>query len=269
MQLTNTLFGLVAAATAVYTQVGATIKVTVGADGVLQYNPNNLVAEVGTEVEFDFFPKNHTVTQSSFANPCHPLANGFFSGFIPTKDSPSGTTFTIKVSDTKPIWFYCGQTVGNHCQAGTFILSIHIDCRSCSTGMVGAINAPTTGNTFAAFAALAKNATASTSPPGGAVGGLLQVGSNSNSTSSTASLSSSAYTTKPYTSTYTSDSHVYTVTATTTLFTAAPASTTASSGSGRGTSASSSTGAAFTGAASGLKAFNAVPIILAAAAILY
>lgn len=127
MQLTNTLFGLVAAATVVYAQVGAPIRVTVGADGVLQYNPNNIVAEVGTEVEFDFFPKNHTVTQSSFANPCHPLANGFFSGFIPTTDSPSGTTFTIKVNDTKPIWFYCGQTIGNHCQAGTFILSIHIE----------------------------------------------------------------------------------------------------------------------------------------------
>jgi plastocyanin len=104
MQLTNSLFGLAAiAAATVNAQVGATVKVTVGADGVLQYNPNNLVAEVGTAIEFEFFPKNHTVTQSSFANPCHPLADGFFSGFVPTKESPSGTSFTITVTDTKPI----------------------------------------------------------------------------------------------------------------------------------------------------------------------
>ena len=134
MQFTNTLFGLVAVtAASVNAQAGATIKVTVGAGGVLQYSPNNLVAAVGTAVEFDFFPKNHTVTQSSFANPCHPLSGGFFSGFVPTKDSPSGTSFTIIVNDTKPIWFYCGQTTGNHCQSGmptpvpshAFSLTVH------------------------------------------------------------------------------------------------------------------------------------------------
>jgi plastocyanin len=251
MQLTNTLFGLVAvAAASVNAQAGATVKVTVGDGGVLQYSPNSLAVAVGTAVEFDFFPKNHTVTQSSFANPCHPLEGGFFSGFVPTKNSPSGTSFTIVVNDTKPIWFYCGQTTGNHCQSG----------------MVGAINAPTSGNTFEKFAALAKNATTSTSPPGGAVGGILKVSSNS-TTSSTSSASSSAYTTKAYTSTYTSNSATYTVTATTTLFTVAPAATTASSGSTSSTSSSS--GAAFTGAASSLNIFNAGAVLFAAAAMFY
>lgn len=117
MQLTNTVLGLATlAATSVSAQKGSTIKVTVGEGGVLKYNPPSLEAQVGTEIEFDFFPKNHTVTQSSFADPCHPLEGGFFSGFVPTKDSPSGTSFTITVADTKPIWFYCGQ--GNHCQSG-------------------------------------------------------------------------------------------------------------------------------------------------------
>ncbi|KAG0647551.1 putative GPI-anchored cupredoxin [Hyphodiscus hymeniophilus] len=251
MQLTNTLFGLSAiAAAAVNAQGGATIKVTVGKDGVLEYNPNSLVAEVGTAIEFDFFPKNHSVTQSSFADPCHPLAGGFFSSFVPTKESPSGSIFTITVNDTKPIWFYCGQTTGNHCQAG----------------MVGAINAPASGNTFDKFAALAKNATTSTSPPLGPVGGILKVSSTSTSTSTStsSSSSSSAYTTKAYTSTYTSDSAVHTVTATTTLFTVAPPSTTASSGSGTSRAA-----APTTNAASGLKAFNAGAMILAAAAIYF
>ena len=116
-------YGLVALAAAeVSAQKGATVKVTVGANGNLQYNPPNLKAEVGTQVEFSFFPKNHTVTQSSFKDPCHPLDGGFFSGFVPTTDSPSGTTFTITVNDEKPIWFYCGQ--GKHCQNGVTPLRV-------------------------------------------------------------------------------------------------------------------------------------------------
>ncbi len=78
------------------------------------------------------------MTQSSFADPCHTLSPGFFSGFTPTaSDSdPSRTDFTIHVNDTKPIWcveepkssdrdafvltlahrVYCSQ--GNHCASG-------------------------------------------------------------------------------------------------------------------------------------------------------
>jgi hypothetical protein len=60
------------------------------------------------------------VTQSSFDEPCKPLPGGIFSGFVPTRDleKASATTFTIEVKDTKPQWFYCGQTAGNHCQSG-------------------------------------------------------------------------------------------------------------------------------------------------------
>jgi len=48
--------------------------------------------------------------------------------------------------------------------------------------MVAAINAPKTGNTLDAFKALAKNATTSTSPPGGPQGGVLSKGGNGTST---------------------------------------------------------------------------------------
>jgi hypothetical protein len=59
--------------------------------------------------------------------------------------------------------------------------------------MVGAINAPTTGNTLDAFIQLAKNATESTSPPFGPVGGILSTLSNSTSTpSNSTSIPSSA-----------------------------------------------------------------------------
>jgi len=249
MKFTSTLIGLTVASVTVNAQAGATIKVSVGENGALQYSPNNLAAEVGTSIEFDFFPKNHTVTQSSFADPCHPLDGGFFSGFVPTKESPPGTSFTIVVKDTKPIWYYCGQTTGNHCQAG----------------MVGAINAPTSGNTLEKFALLAKNATTSTSPSGGAVGGVLKSGSNSTSSSSS-SISNTAYTTKSYTSAYTSNFVTYTVTSTTTLFTVAPTATTISSGGAFSTT--SSAGAAFTGSAAKI-GFNSGAVLLAAAAMMY
>ncbi|KAK2592512.1 hypothetical protein QQS21_009787 [Conoideocrella luteorostrata] len=207
MRFAVTAFGLAAIATSpILAQDANTIMVEVGAKG-LTYSPANFEAKVGAKVVFHYYPKNHTVTQSSFSNPCQPLqGGGFFSGFVPTTASPSETTFTIEVKDTKPIWFYCGQ--GNHCQSG----------------MIGAINAPKSGNTFEAFKALAKKASNSTSPAGGPAGGVLSNGSGSQSGSRSAA-QSTAYTTKAYTSTWTSNGQAYTTTATTTAV-AASAQTT-------------------------------------------
>jgi hypothetical protein len=164
-------------------------------------------------------PQNHSVTQSSFGNPCHPLASGgFFSGFVPTMESPSSTTFTITVNDTNPIWFYCGQTLGNHCQSG----------------MVGAINAPTNGNTLDAFILLAKHATESTSPPFGPVGGVLSNNSNSTSASSSSIVGSAASTVYSVSS-YSSACDIYSMTVETstvvTTTTSIAAASTFSSGS--------------------------------------
>ncbi|KAJ7619481.1 hypothetical protein FB45DRAFT_160063 [Roridomyces roridus] len=108
------------------------------------FSPANVSAPNGTAVTF-WFPNSgleHSVTQSSFENPCTYLAAtsntsaGFDSGLT------QGTQFTIVIQDdTKPIWFHCKQI--SHC--GSF-------------GMVGSINAPTTGsNTFDAFQAAANN----------------------------------------------------------------------------------------------------------------
>jgi len=227
----------------------ATIKVAVGQSG-LTYTPNDITAAVGDSVEFSFFPKNHTVTQSSFADPCHPLAGGFFSGFVPTNASTLGSTFTITVKDPKPVWIYCAQTVLSHCQSG----------------MVAAINAPKTGNnTLDAFTNLAKKASNSTFP-GGAftpVGGDLILskgngssagngtsgGSGSGSSSSytstyTTSYSTSETKTTSYSSTYTSNGVVYTTaypSTYTTAYTTAVATTATgvSGGSGSGSSSTS------------------------------
>ncbi|PVG03255.1 hypothetical protein CPB86DRAFT_436703 [Serendipita vermifera] len=133
--------------------LAANITVTVGVDSTgaagLIFNPQVVNAAVGDFVNFEFRGGNHTVTQSSFANPCTQQfntvtqANGFDSGFMPY-DAASGQigVFTLEVTQTaNPIWFFCARKP--HCKGG----------------MYGAINPPATGErTFAAFAASVPNA---------------------------------------------------------------------------------------------------------------
>jgi len=99
------------------------IDVQVGAGGELAYSPEAVAAQPGDQVVFHFNPKNHTVSQSSFANPCGLKAGGFNSGFMPVaaNQSQSQPTFTITVNDTQPIWVYCAQaanTANSHCGQG-------------------------------------------------------------------------------------------------------------------------------------------------------
>ncbi|KAI0637563.1 Cupredoxin, partial [Trametes polyzona] len=125
-------------------------QIHVGSQGgkqALVFDPPSLNATKGSVITFVFdgIPGNHTVAQSAFGKPCEPLAGGFDSGYIfvppTTEASASFPTFNITIEDdTKPIWFYCAQQNPKpHCVAG----------------MVGAINAPATGNTYSSFAALA------------------------------------------------------------------------------------------------------------------
>ncbi|KAI0261048.1 hypothetical protein BC834DRAFT_941179 [Gloeopeniophorella convolvens] len=129
----------------------AEIQVTVGGTGgITQYSPSSVTANPGDIVIFTFKQKNHTATQSSFANPCSPLPGGFDTGFIPVNDSNTNGPFQqaqFQVTDQNPVWGYCRQA--NHC----------------ALGMVFAINP---GDKFAAFQAAAMgNTTAQSSvaPP--------------------------------------------------------------------------------------------------------
>lgn len=101
------------------------IDIQVGGDGgTLTFTPEAVFADAGDQVVYHFNPKNHTVTQSSFAGPCSLKAGGFDSGFHPVgtdvavADRP---TFTVNVNDTQPIWVFCSQasnTPNSHCGAG-------------------------------------------------------------------------------------------------------------------------------------------------------
>jgi len=117
-----------------------THNVTVGADGQLVYDPPSITAAVGDTILF-VFESDHTATQSTFQSPCSPSSGGFNGAAAGTTPS----TFSIKVNHTNPIWVYCA--ILGHCKAG----------------MVFAVNAPTTGNTYEVFKQVATGRSASSS----------------------------------------------------------------------------------------------------------
>jgi plastocyanin len=145
-----------------------------GANGSLTYTPEALSAAVGDQVVFHFNPKNHTVTQSAFADPCGHKEGGFASGFqfvAANSSVDSRPTFTVTVNDTSPVWVYCGQAAGT-------------PASHCGQGMVFSINCPSddSPNSFANFkkaalaigASLSASAAAASQTPtasGGAYGG--------------------------------------------------------------------------------------------------
>ncbi|CAK5273434.1 unnamed protein product [Mycena citricolor] len=192
MQFAKTALALLASALYVAAQ-NQTVTVQVGgtatlAGGVFQFIPSSITATNGSVVTFQFTgnPGNHSVTQSSFADPCNPLSGGFDSGWIflnstsvtaaqsptweltITDDSKRGALVPFRMSVQSitdaafptAIWFYCKQLKPSpHCKAG----------------MVGSINAPASGNTYSSFKA---NAVAFTATPGQAQGGLVGVGAS-------------------------------------------------------------------------------------------
>jgi hypothetical protein len=71
---------------------GDQINIDVGEGGLYFIHPS-LGANIGDVILFGFGgpgPMNHSVIQSSFANPCYPLANGFYSGFVPVPPGAQG-----------------------------------------------------------------------------------------------------------------------------------------------------------------------------------
>lgn len=121
--------------TAATTSSRTTHTVVAGRPG-LRFDPDNIVASPGSIIEFHFLPANHSVVEASFASPCRPKdADSFFSGFFPVAKTngsvaQSADVFQVEVRDNKPIWFYCAQNKGRHCQSG----------------MVGVVNSGNTTN---------------------------------------------------------------------------------------------------------------------------
>ncbi|KAJ7170012.1 hypothetical protein C8R46DRAFT_1090836 [Mycena filopes] len=152
--------------------VGKTWDVQVGGpNGELTYTPEALSAAPGDTVLFHFNPKNHTVSQSAFDNPCGLKEGGFKSGFVPVAANSSvdtRPTFSVLVNDTAPVWVYCNQAAGT-------------PASHCGLGMVFSINCPSgdAPNSFDNFkkaalaigASLSAAAASATAPAAGGYGG--------------------------------------------------------------------------------------------------
>ncbi|KAJ3509640.1 hypothetical protein NLJ89_g5112 [Agrocybe chaxingu] len=119
----------VIAATALVAVNGQTTHtVTVGVAGSF-FDPPTLSAGLNDTVTFVFGGDVHTVTQSTFQNPCSPLPGGFNSGLAGRGISNGlAPTWDLRITDIlRPIWFLCEATrPSSHCAAG----------------MVGSINPP-------------------------------------------------------------------------------------------------------------------------------
>ena len=151
------------------------MQVNVGQGG-LTFSPPSVNASVGDTVEFIYFPKNHTVTQSTFAAPCQAMANGIDSGYRPVAvNATQAPSMTINVNSTDPVWFYCKQAtyvsiLSSPFSSFRFLLIVRVSaCSHCQAGMVFAIN-PSANKTFDAFQAAARGSGSTSSATGSATG---------------------------------------------------------------------------------------------------
>jgi len=162
-----------------------------GTTSVLTFTPNNVTANVGDMLQFQFGVGNHTVTQSDFDHPCTPLgettaAPGLFSGFMPVAaGAKTIPTYTVLVNSTTPMWIYCSQA--KHCQSG----------------MVMVVNENTKANatrSLANYKTAAAKATANLAP------GAISNGTDGTTTNSTENSGSSGTSTGNSTSSSTGSS---------------------------------------------------------------
>jgi plastocyanin len=80
--------------------------VKVGSGGN-KFNPNTVQAAVGDTVTFQWQGSTHDLIEASFDKPCAPLAGGFA---VPDQSS-SSAVFTLDVTSTDPMWFYCSVSL--------------------------------------------------------------------------------------------------------------------------------------------------------------
>jgi len=153
----------------------ANILVQVGAGGQLAFSPTNVTAQVGDVVAFQFQGKNHSVTQSTFADPCSiqtTPAQGINSGFQPVAANATELpewSFTVN-NATTPLWFFCAQTnPAVHCHAG-MVFSVNANPDSVKSFAVYQAAAIALGNAAAAGSAVASAAGTAATDAGSVIG---------------------------------------------------------------------------------------------------
>ncbi|KAK6955826.1 hypothetical protein Daesc_003470 [Daldinia eschscholtzii] len=152
----------------------ATHTVQVGGSAGLVFVPDQVKANVGDMVIFEFMNANHTATQSTFAEPCKAMEGGMDSGFQP---NPNNTVspppkVAMQVMTSEPLWFYCKQK--GHCGKGmTFSINptaeksqAMFQAKAIEQNGSGAGSAITGNATETAVAAPAASSTEAAAAPG-------------------------------------------------------------------------------------------------------
>lgn len=93
--------------------------VSVGSNDAPMFLPNRLNANIGDQVKFRFHNVNHTLTQSSLAEPCSSIGE-FDTGFNQfNPEDKNNLVITLTVNSLNPQWFFCKQSQPSpHCHAG-------------------------------------------------------------------------------------------------------------------------------------------------------
>jgi len=114
--LASTLFGFASAQKFQQVEVGTP-------DSKLLFNPPTVDGfGPGDVIQFIFYPKAHSVTQSTFADPCTYNGTGINTGLQKYNDTKPAMlkswNFTLPANSSteKPLWFFCANT--GHCQQG-------------------------------------------------------------------------------------------------------------------------------------------------------
>lgn len=63
-------------------------SVAVGPNGNT-FEPDAITADEGDRIVFTFYPRNHSVAESTFDEPCEQTDSGIFSGYYPVESGPA------------------------------------------------------------------------------------------------------------------------------------------------------------------------------------
>jgi len=162
---------------------GSVIKVVVGGPGKLLFDPPHVAAQPMDTIMFEFHQKNHSVVQSTFADPCRKMNNNGATGFISDFYAVGANdtvfpTWNMTINDTAPVWAYCRQqSPSSHCGAG-MVFAVNSDESSARNFTAFQSLAEQLNGT--ALAATASSSTAPASKTGAAapsmrVGGIASV----------------------------------------------------------------------------------------------
>ena len=89
-------------------------------NGTVKFVPDNVNAEIGDVVEYNFLKQSHSLTQSEFLTPCT-YNGGFDTGLNQVNPKNTSGLFVVpfEVKSKSALWFYCKQPgPPNHCGLG-------------------------------------------------------------------------------------------------------------------------------------------------------